>query len=245
MTDVLEKAPVASVEADATLLPSKVIETALDAGKFEPEMEVAEPTVPLADVSETVGVLIVKVAVSVLLAASVNPANVGPEAAFGTVKVAAEKLPFESVFVVPLSGRLAPPNVALTLDEPAKPEPDTETFAPATPAVGASVILGVTTKVALADCPLAVTVTVCPPAVVAGTENDTGLTPPLPVIGVVATATPSKVTEAEARAGKPDPETETESPTWPVEGVSVTVPDPTLTATVAATEMAVQELGEP
>jgi hypothetical protein len=133
-------------------------------------------TGPFAGVSLMLGV-IVNVAVALLavgvgesLTASVWP----PAGAAGTVYVAPEKLPSEFVEVAPSRDTTVVPSVAAIVEPAAKPVPEIESVDPTLPVAGARVVIcGATVKVALSEPAPALTRTVWPPAVLAGTVNVT------------------------------------------------------------------------
>lgn len=141
--------------------------------------------------------------------------------------MAAAKLPFESVVVVPLSVTPELLNVAVIVFPAAKPVPLIESVVPATPLVGFNVIDGVTVNVADADCPPTVTWTAWPPTVLAGTANVGALPPvgipPVPVVVVVpdnVTAEPANVAVIVWPDGKFDPDNVTVAPTFPLVGLT-------------------------
>jgi len=123
--------------------------------KLDPDNVIVVPTMPLAELMETVG-LSVKAVDAVFwvgVAESVNVIVLLPAVCDGTVKVAAANEPVKLVLVVPLSVTPTPPNVAVNAELAPNPEPETVTDEPATPVALTGLVIvieGTTVKVALA-----------------------------------------------------------------------------------------------
>ncbi len=90
----------------------------------------------------------VKSAEAELSLASVTSIVCAPAVEAGTVRVAPEKEPVASVVVVPLRVTEEPPNVAVIVEDAAKPVPLMDTVSPTFPLVGLKVISGSTVNVA-------------------------------------------------------------------------------------------------
>lgn len=150
----------------------------------------------------------------------------------GTTKLA-ESPPVE-VVAVPESVSAAPPKVAVTEVEGAKPVPVIVIVPPCESPEGSKEIAGTTVKLALPTFSPSVAATVCDPAGEDGTVNVAVKEPEADVtreVGEVVSAVPSYVTDVIVEeVVNPVPVTVITSPTWPDVSLSVMRPVFTLTA---------------
>lgn len=151
--------------------------------------------------------------------ASVTVTASAPAETEGTVKVT-ERAPLDVVAMVPDSGSEAPPKVAATVFEAAKPDPIIVTVAPDEPPAGLNAMAGTTVNVARAvSADASVATTVCEPAAEAGTVKVVLNEPEeeVPTVdGEMASDAPSYFTDAIVEEeANPVPVTVMTSPTCP------------------------------
>jgi hypothetical protein len=214
---VMVNAPVPEEVVVVMVVASNFVVMVEEDRKFEPVTVTKVPSGPLLGFRVIKEGVTVKAAEAELPPESVPTTGLAPADETGTLKRAPENEPVASVLVVPVSVTGLPANVAVIVEDAAKPVPDTVTEVPVDPMIGFRVIDAVTVKVADPELSIAsVAVTVWEPAVEAGTANMT-LTVPVPEVVVVMVVASNFIVTVEL-AAKPEPVTVTVAPTRPEVG---------------------------